>query len=187
MMITRTNTIAAFVLLLLFALAVAGPAVAEERFGGTSRYQINGYTFDYDAVTETEGGLQLELSRFKPLMITNSASDILTDDPFLSELLSQTGKSAPHGFAVAAEFLATPSLAFHGAIGVTKGNWDANASLDTESSWEANIGVVYNFFDTLAYEVHFGYLDTGDVFEQKSSYSDVDAIIMISNQLTMSF
>jgi hypothetical protein len=185
-MITRTNTIAAFVLLLIFTLT-AGEAVAEERFGGTSRYQINGYTFDYDAVTETEGGLKLEFSRFKPLMITNSASDILTGEPFLSELSNQTKKSAPHGFAVAAEFLATPSLAFHGAIGVTKGNWDASASPDTESSWEANIGVVYNFFDTLAYEVHFGYLDTGDVFEQKSSYSEIDAIIMISNQLTMSF
>ena len=120
-------------------------------------------------------------------MITDSASDILSGESFLTELSSQTGKSAPHGFAVAAEFLATPSLAFHGAIGVTKGNWDAEASLDSESSWEANIGVVYNFFNTLAYEVHFGYLDTGDVFEQNSSYSEVDAIIMISNQLSMSF
>jgi hypothetical protein len=186
-MMTRTSTIAAFGSLLILLLAVAEPAFAEERFGGSSRYQINGYTFDYDAVSETEGGLKLEFSRFKPLMITDSASDILSGDPFLSELSSKTRKSAPHGFAVAAEFLATPSLAFHGAIGVTKGNWDAEASLDPESSWEANIGVVYNFFNTLAYEVHFGYLDTGDVFEQNSAYSEVDSIIMISNQLTMSF
>ena len=170
----------------LFALA-SGSSVLAADLGNAGDYQISGFSFDTDAVSESETGLRFESSRFKPLMITNSASDVIVGDPFVDELSPQTGKSAPHGFAVAAEYLATPSLAFHGAIGVTKGNWDTDALLESESSWEANIGVVYNFFNSLAYEVHFGYMDAGDVFKQSDTYTDIDSIIMISNQLTMSF
>ena len=168
-------------------LSTWGSALLAADLGRAGDYRITGFSFDTDAVSESESGLHFESSRFKPLMITSSASDILIGDPFIDNLTSQTGKSAPHGFAVAAEYLATPSLAFHGAIGVTKGNWDADATMATESSWEANIGVVYNFFNSLAYEVHFGYMDAGDVFKQSNAYTDVDSIIMISNQLTMSF
>jgi hypothetical protein len=175
-----TTMVALFVLLSSSSLLAAD-------LGNTGDYQITGFSFDSDAVSESESGLRFESSRFKPLMITNSSSDILAGDPFINDLSAQTSRSAPHGFAVAAEYLATPSLAFHGAIGVTKGNWDADAALQSESSWEANIGVVYNFFNSLAYEVHFGYLDAGDVFKQSDAYSDIDSIIMISNQLTMSF
>lgn len=176
-----------FSAMVLLSVILTGSSVFAADLGETRDYQITGFSFDTDAVSESQGGLRFESSRFKPLMITNSATDILVGDPFINDISSQTGKSAPHGFAVAAEFLATPSLAFHGAIGVTKGNWDADAALESESSWEANIGVVYNFFNSLAYEVHFGYMDAGDVFKQSDTYSDVDSIIMISNQLTMSF
>ena len=173
----------------LFCLATLflGTSVMAAELGETSDYRITGFTFDTDAVSESEGSLKFEPSRFRPLMITNSASDVLIGDPFVDEMAVQTGKYAIQGFAVAAEYLATPNLAFHGAIGVTKGNWDAAADLESESSWEANIGVVYNFFNSLAYEIHFGYMDTGDVFKLSDTYSDVDSIIMISNQLTMSF
>ena len=175
--------VAAAVMLLL---APVASGVAAE-LGESGDYQITGFSFGTDAVSESDEGLRFEPSRFQPLMITNTASDILVGDPFISELSSGPGSSIPRGFAVAAEYLATPSLAFHGAIGVTKGNWDTTAELESESSWEANIGVVYNFFNSLAYEIHFGYMDTGDVFKDSNTYSDVDSIIMISNQLTMSF
>ena len=183
---SKTYRLLIAVLVCLFVLANGSSLLAAD-LGKTGDYQISGFSFDTDAVTESETGLHFESSRFKPLMITNSASDVLVGDPFVSDLSPQTSKSAPHGFAVAAEYLATPSLAFHGAIGVTKGNWDAAAALDSESSWEANIGVVYSFFNSLAYEVHFGYMDAGDIFKQSDSYSEIDSIIMISNQLTMSF
>lgn len=169
------------------ALVMGAPEVMAEGFQDDPSYKITGYSFDYEAVSESEGALKLETSLFKPLMITDSTSDIFGLDPFITGLSPLTRKSAPHGFAVAAEYLATPSLAFHGAIGVTKGNWDADASLESESSWEANLGVVYRLFNSLAYEVHFGYMDTGDLFQQVNIYSDIESIIMISNQLTLSF
>lgn len=176
----------AALIVMLFALA-GGSSVLAADLGTAGDYQITGFSFDTDAVSESETGLRFESSRFRPLMITNSASDVLIGDPFIDDVSPQLSNSAPHGFAIAAEYLATPNLAFHGAIGVTKGSWDANASLEGESSWEANIGVVYSFFNALAYEIHFGYMDAGDVFKQSDTYSDIDSIIMISNQLTMSF
>ncbi len=159
-----------------------------EALVGEPAYKITGYRFDYDAVSESEQGLFLETSRFKPLMITNAATDLFGSGPFTGPLTPSSGKSIPpHGFAIAAEYLATPDLAFHGAIGVAQGNWDADADLQTESSWEANIGVVYRLFNSLSYQVHFGYMDTGDLFKQADAYSEVESIIMISNQLTLSF
>ncbi|MEJ2058820.1 MAG: hypothetical protein P8X39_13390 [Desulfofustis sp.] len=153
----------------------------------SSEYSISGYTFDTDAVSESESGLLFETSRFKPLMITSSTTDVFGENPFGTSFSSQVTGSAPHGFAVAAEYLPTPSLAFHGAIGVTSVAWDGTPTEDLDSSWEANIGVVYNFFNSLSYEVHFGYMDTGDLFQQVDTYSGVESIIMISNQLTLSF
>lgn len=151
-------------------------------------YKITGYLFDYDAVMVSEGGLRLKNSHFKPLLITSAAADLFGTEPFDGRLLPQAAKSSsPRGFAIAAEYLATPGLAFHGAIGVTDGSWDADSALNTESSWEANIGVVYRLFNSLSYQIHFGYMETGDLFKQAETYSEVESIIMISNQLTLSF
>ncbi|MBT8329629.1 MAG: hypothetical protein KJN87_07990 [Desulfofustis sp.] len=152
-----------------------------------SEYKITGYTFDKDAVSESESGLLFETSRFRPLMITSSTSDVFGDDPFGTSFSAQATGSAPHGWAIAAEYLPTPNLAFHGAIGITSAAWDAKSENELQSSWEANIGVVYNFFNSLAYEVHFGYMDTGDLFQEVDTYSEVESILMISNQLTLSF
>lgn len=177
--------------LLLTALAAllvfAGVVSVQAEGLDNSEYKITGYTFDSDAVSESESGLLFETSRFKPLMITSSTTDVFGEDPFGSSFSSQATGTAPHGWAVAAEYLPTPNLAFHGAIGVTSVAWDDQSADELQSSWEANIGVVYNFFNSLAYEVHFGYMDTGDLFQEIDTYSEVESILMISNQLTLSF
>lgn len=171
---------------LAFFILLTGIAVQADGLD-SSEYRISGYTFDSDAVSESESGLLFETSRFKPLMITSTTTDVFGEDPFGTSFSSQATGASPHGFAVAAEYLPTPTLAFHGAIGVTSVALDGTPSENLESSWEANIGVVYNFFNSLAYEVHFGYMDTGDLFQQVDTYSGVESIIMISNQLTLSF
>ncbi len=188
-MIRNKRYISAFFAVVGVILFLTGASQAlAEGLGDSQEFKITGYSFDYNAVTESEGELKLETSLFKPLMITSSTSDIFGVDPFTSSLISPTSKSAPRGFAIAAEYLATPDLAFHGAIGVTNGNWDSvDLSLNPESSWEANLGVVYRLFNSLSYEVHFGYMDTGDLFHNVNTYSDIDSIIMVSNQLTLSF
>lgn len=174
-------------LCLVLVLSVGGvyPVQAEDL--DESEYRITGYTFDADAVSVSESGLLFQTSRFKPLMITSATSDVFGEDPFGTSFSSQTTGTAPHGWAIAAEYLPTPNLAFHGVIGVTSVAWDSDSANELQSSWEANIGVVYNFYNSLAYEVHFGYMDTGDLFQQVNTYSEIDSIIMVSNQLTLSF
>ena len=77
-------------------------------------------------------------------------------------------------------------LALQGVLGVTKNSWDPSTA-DNKSSWEANLGIIYKMFNNLSYELHFGYMDTGDIFKERNTYTDVESIIMISNKLTMSF
>ncbi|MDP3480645.1 MAG: hypothetical protein Q8R88_12805, partial [Desulfoprunum sp.] len=71
-------------------------------------------------------------------------------------------------------------------VGVTKNNWGSNTSKH-DSSWEANLGLIYKMYKNFSYQVHFGYMDTGDLFKERNTYKDVESIIMVNNQLTMSF
>ncbi len=70
----------------------------------------------------------------------------------------------------------------------TKNLWSPDSiNYGNESSWEANLGVIYKLMNNLSFELHFAYMDTGDLYTRRSSYSDVESIIMVSNRLTMSF
>ena len=80
-----------------------------------------------------------------------------------------------------------PDLSLHGAIGITKNRWEAALDPNYQSGWEANLGIIYKFFNNLSYEVHFGYMEPGDLFRESNAYSGVESIIMINNKLTMSF
>ena len=87
-----------------------------------------------------------------------------------------------------AQFNATKKFSLLGAFGLTRNLWAPDSiNYENESSWEANLGVIYKLLNNLSYEIHFAYMDTGDLFTERSSYNDVESIIMVSNQLTMSF
>lgn len=123
-----------------------------------------------------------------PLLITGATSDIFKEsfDGQSDHTISQLHESTDV-FALSADFLATPDLSVRGAFGITKNRFDAVLDPDYEAGWEANLGVIYNLFNNLRYEIHFGYMDTGDLFKESDAYTDVENIIMISNKLTMSF
>lgn len=129
-------------------------------------------------------------SNFNPLLITSTTSDILNSE--LEGTVSWV-ETSPHtansrGIALSAEFDATNKISLRGAFGVTRNLWAPDSvDYENESSWEANLGVIYRLLDNLSFELHFGYMDTGDLFTDRSSYSGVENIIMISNQVTMSF
>ncbi|MEE4136233.1 MAG: hypothetical protein V2I32_09150 [Desulforhopalus sp.] len=168
----------------------AAAAVAE---GGDDRhlaYRVTSYNLGAFA---DEGQLRAGgrvWTDFQPLLITGSAADILNSEhqEVVSwvEVDAHTANSG--GVAVAAEFAASAKLSIQGAFGLTRNMWSPDsADYQGKSSWEANLGVVYHLLNNLSYGLHFGYMDTGDLFSDKSSYADVESIIMISNRLTMSF
>ncbi len=171
--------------LFIFGATVSVATAAEPN--GHQQYKITSYNFGDNAFlgAENQGS---KANTFDPLLITGSRSDILNRSPFIvNEFGTSDTQSTTSGFAVSADYDATSKISLHGAIGVTKNDWDASSNPNYNSSWEANLGVIYKLFNNLSYEVHFGYMDTGDLFKQSSTYNSVESIIMVSNQLTMSF
>ncbi|WP_459946427.1 hypothetical protein [Desulfocastanea catecholica] len=126
---------------------------------------------------------------FKPLLITGGTVDILNSEHQKSVSLSgQSETSGLSGIALSGEIDATDHISIQGTFGVTRNLWSPDLMGGVNgSSWEANLGVVYKLLNNISYELHFGYMDTGTLFTNRNSYSDVENIIMISNQLTLSF
>ncbi len=166
---------------------LATPVVAQD-LGTHSAYKVTSYDLS-SLLNNQDGTTSRYLVDFKPLLITNNVSDILSSEHFGKVSL---GKEAPdnvtQGIALSATFDATRKISVQGAFGITRNHWVSDAfSSDSEASWEANLGVIYKFLDYLSYELHFGYMDTGSMFIDRSSYSNTESIIMVSNRLTMSF
>ena len=173
---------------LAISLALSAGNVLAEDFGTHSAYKETSY--DLGALlNDKEGAHSRFFVDFKPLLITSNVADILSSEHFGKVSL---GKEAPDsvadGIALSATFDATRKLAVQGAFGVTRNHWVPDTlNFESEASWEANLGVIYKVLDYLSYELHFGYMDTGTLFSDRSSYSNVESIIMVSNQLTLSF
>lgn len=169
---------------LLITFGVVHNSTAEE-FEKLSAYKVT--TYNLGALMDFQETADIRLQNFEPLLITSTKADILNHQSLTEPSLRTTpdlGTST--GFAISAEYKPTDSFSLQGTFGMAKNNWDP--SLDEhESSWEANLGLVYKLLDNLNYEVHFGYMETGDVFKERSTYSDVESIIMVSNKLSMSF
>jgi hypothetical protein len=151
-------------------------------------------------ITSYNLGTALELQKNKdihtarnyhPLLITSTKADILNSE--YDQSSSWGGETTPHitstkGIALSAQYNATEKIALLGAFGLTRNLWTPDIiDYESESGWEANLGVIYKLLNNLAYEVHFAYMDTGDLFTERNSYNDVESIIMVSNRLTMSF
>ncbi len=161
-------------------ISIYGKGVSAANIEGHQQYKIVSYSFSSDDTNITD-----EPIHYGTLLITESTADILTDSLYGSG--ASDPKLATDVFAVSADYNATPDLSLFGTIGITKNRWDAALNSDYDSSWEANLGVIYKLFNNISYEIHFGYMDTGDLFKENQAYSDVESIIMISNKLTMSF
>jgi hypothetical protein len=168
-------------LLALILTGTAASGVSAANLDGHMQYRIVSYSFNSDDISDS-GSADLG-----PLLITGLTSDILTDPVGSSGYGITNPKNATDIFAVSADFSATPDLSLHGAFGVTKNRWSASLDPDYNGSWEANLGVIYQLFNNIRYEIHFGYMETGDLFKERNTYTDEESIIMISNKLTMSF
>ncbi len=154
-----------------------------------SIYKVTSYNLG--AILDMQDSQKKRFSAsFSPLVITNSTSDILDNEHegTVSWVEAESHTVNTRGIAVAAQFNATKKFSFLGAFGLTRNLWAPDSiNYENESSWEANLGVIYKLLNNLSYEIHFAYMDTGDLFTERSSYNDVESIIMVSNRLTMSF
>ena len=149
-----------------------------------SAYKVT--TYNLGTIIDFEGATNVNLKDYTSLLIANSVSEILGSDLKQFSSLDNTS-SAVKGFVLSAHYDATQQLALQGAFGIGKNQLLDTSMFEQKSSWEANLGLIYRLFPNLNYEVHLGYMETGDMFREKADLTNVDSIIMISNKLTMSF
>lgn len=151
---------------------------------GHMQYRITSYSFSSDN-NSPNSSFTTDLG---PLLITGTTLDVLTDDfSNSSDFGSKDLPKTTDVFAFSADYMATPDLSLRTTFGITKNRFDSTFDPNYQTSWEANLGIFYQLFNNIRYEIHFGYMDTGDLFKESSAYTDVESIIMISNKLSMSF
>jgi len=188
-MIRNMKKSTVFQILIILQLIIQSGTLYGADLNGHSAYKVTSYNLG--AIQGLQGNSTLKQSDdFNPLIITNSAADILTSENDRTGSFDETSSHNPNvsSIALSAQFDATKNISLQGAFGVTRNLWTPDLMGGVNgSSWEANLGVIYKLLNNLSYELHFGYMDTGDLFSNRSSYSDVENIIMISNQLSLSF
>ncbi|TKB23829.1 hypothetical protein FCL47_21080 [Desulfopila sp. IMCC35006] len=147
-------------------------------------------SYDLGAIENFQSNGSAVSRNFQPLLITSTVADILNNEHERTVIGGgmSTGASNVSSIALSTQIDATNNISLQGAFGVTRNLWTPELMGDLNgSSWEANLGVIYRFLNHFSYELHFGYMDTGNVFRDRSSYSNVESIIMISNKITLSF
>ena len=165
------------------AMAMVSEALSPETH---SAYRVT--TYSLGNITDFDSATAIAPQDYQPLMITGATADMLSGLQSFN-IMGKMGSdpNAVEGFAIAARFKAGKSFSFKGVFGMAHNMWSDNPKADNRASWEANLGVIYSLFSNLNYELHLGYMDTGDLFKNRSEYSNVESIIMISNKLTLSF
>lgn len=170
-----------------FLIATVAEVVAAEEQAGHDLYRVSYYDLGIllDSDADDLGLHPPEI----PLMIIGTATDIFSGQtlrPGSSDLLVKT--DATKGGALATRLMATEKITILGSFGVV-GSFlpDKKTKNDGAKAWEANLGLAYNFYGRLSYQMNLGYLDTGSLFTDRSSYQGVEEIYMISNSISLSF
>lgn len=86
-----------------------------------------------------------------------------------------------------ADFGMTDAMSMNAAVGWAVAADEPAAYLDDEYGIEINAGMSYKLLDNLTYDLHLGYLMTGDFFNGASAVADVEDIILATHHLTMEF
>lgn len=147
-------------------------------------------SYDLGVINNSQAKGSIASRNFQPLLITSTVADVLNNTHERTVSLGKTPTDASNisSIALSAQFDPLTNISLQGAFGVTRNLWTPELMGDLNAaSWEADLGVIYKFLNNLSYELHFGYMDTGSLFTDRDSYSDVESIIMISNKITLSF
>jgi hypothetical protein len=109
------------------------------------------------------------------------------DGDFPHTNLKAIDKNHFQGIALKAAYSPTSSITLHSSIGLTDTSNDERLDYTDRLGWELDLGMAYNFLGNFAYEIHFGYMDTGQLFTESNRYTDIEDITIVTNKLTMSF
>lgn len=172
--------------LLLCLAANAQAAGGELQAGG---YTLHAYTLSNGTPVDSQRNSSYDTIAFHNLYIFSSAMDTAfnRDSDFLNANTASTNTNRYQGIALKAAYSPTSAITFHSSIGLTDTSSDERLDYSDRLGWELDLGMAYKFLGNFAYEVHFGYMDTGQLFTESNRYADIEDITIITNKLTMSF
>ncbi len=152
-------------------------------------YRITGYTLENNGDVRNTGNNGYGGASFYTLYILPEAMDTVLNrgEDLYGKSLINTGDESLKGFAIKAAYAPTSNLTFHSALGLTDMEKNKEIDYSERVGWEVDLGVAYKLLHNVTYEIHFGYMDTGELFKKSNSYMDVEDITIITNKLTMSF
>lgn len=126
-------------------------------------------------------------NQLRPLYIlTGTQSDIFAEGDLADNFSTEVRQAGIDGIAFIADYKATPRLELHTAFGAANAD-KTPLNYDDYYGWEANMGIGYKILDNLTYEVHLGYMATGDFFQKGDDEADTEDISIITQHLTMKF
>jgi len=181
------NFFSTSLLALLLSLAVNAQAAGDEL--QTGGYTLRAYTLSNGDPVNAQKDSSYNTIAFHNLYIFSSAMDTAfsRDSDFLSAGATGINNDRYQGIAIKAAYSPTSAVTFHSSIGLTDTSNDKRLDYTDRLGWELDLGMAYKFLGNFAYEVHFGYMDTGQLFIESNRYTDIEDITIVTNKLTMSF
>jgi len=132
---------------------------------------------------------------FNPFLIaTNDYTGLLNGDKndYIGEsALGMVGNPGALALALYGIIPINDALTINAAIGSIWADDVGSTSYDDQVGMELDIGMKYKLLDNLTYSAQFGYMKTGDFFEDMSadlySGAETNDIMMLVHELTMTF
>lgn len=155
----------------------------------TGGYTLHAYTLSNGDPAYSQKDNSYNTIAFHNLYIFSNAMDTAfsRDSDFLNAGSPGINTDQYQGIALKAAYSPTSAITFHSSIGLTDTSSDERLDYTERLGWELDLGMAYKFLGKFAYEVHFGYMDTGQLFTESNRYADIEDITIVTNKLTMSF
>ena len=160
-------------------LSLATLAQAGDSDLSSGKYTLHAYTLSNGAPVDSKENLYI---------FTNAMDSAFNkDESYSHDSIEGINGERFQGITLKAAYAPTSTITFHSSIGLTNTSSDERLDYTERIGWELDLGMAYKFLDNFAYEVHFGYMDTGQLFTESNKYADIENITIVTNKLTMSF
>ncbi len=143
--------------------------------------------FKLQVYTLKNGEPATEQKNSKVSLFSNAMDTALNRDMTFANTLAAINDTHFQGMSIKAAYSPTANITLHSSVGLTDTTMDKRIEYTERLGWELDLGVAYRFLNKFAYEVHFGYMDTGVLFTESERYTDIEDIAIVTNKLTMSF
>lgn len=164
-------------------------AQAAERVAWGDEYSLQAYTLSNGSPVTIKASSENDTIGKNNLYIFSDAMDtVLNRDEDLFRKSRAGINAIPfQGVVIQAAYAPLSNITIHSSIGLSNTSADETLDYTDRLGWELDLGVAYKFLNKFAYEVHFGYMDTGELFTESNKYTDLKNITIVTNKLTMSF